>query len=69
MIVYNINYGKTTVYHPYNHNGTNVTSSATVFKIQSYIESTSGTADFGVASNVSTMGANIYTVVKITKIG
>tara|TARA_B100000242_G_C42826030_1_gene383799 strand:- start:121 stop:672 length:552 start_codon:yes stop_codon:yes gene_type:complete len=46
-----------------------VLTSATVFKIQSYIESTSGTADFGIASNVSTMGANIYTVVKITKIG
>ncbi len=46
-----------------------VLTSATVFKIQSYIESTSGTADFGIASNVSTMGANIYTVVKITKVG
>ena len=45
-----------------------VLTSATVFKIQSYIESTSGTADFGVASNVSTI-TNIYTVVKITKVG
>ena len=44
-----------------------VLTDATVFKIQSYIESTSGTADFGVASNVSTI-TNIYNVVKITKL-
>ena len=45
-----------------------VLTDATVFKVQSYIATTSGTADFGVAHNVSSIGPNIYTVVKITKL-
>ena len=44
-----------------------VLTSAAVFKIQSYIESTSGTADFGIAIN-SINVTNIYTRVKITKL-